>query len=211
MSHEIVLLIATKNQGKIKEISEALSDLDCTIKSLNDFPDIEPPEETGSTFFQNALLKTKYYAEKTGLLSLADDSGLMVDALGGQPGIYSSRFAGKKATDEDNIKKLLELMKGIPDEKRTARFVCVIVCYHPSGHYIYSEGIWEGKIAFSPRGNLGFGYDPIFLVKEFNFEKTAAELPLEVKNKLSHRGKALRDLKNKLLEFIKNFYNTSQK
>ncbi|MFN3567414.1 MAG: XTP/dITP diphosphatase [Caldimicrobium sp.] len=209
MSREIVLLLATTNQGKIREISEVLSDLNFAIKSLHDFPNLIPPVEAGSTFFQNALLKAKYYAEKTGLISLADDSGLVVDALGGQPGIYSSRFAGEKATDEENIKKLLELMKDIPDEKRTARFVCVIVCYHPSGKYIYTEGIWEGKIAFSPKGNLGFGYDPIFLVKEFNFEKTAAELPLEEKNKLSHRGKALKDLKNKLLEFLKDLTNLS--
>ncbi|MFN3505546.1 MAG: XTP/dITP diphosphatase [Caldimicrobium sp.] len=204
MQKERTLLIATTNPGKIREISESLSDLNFEIKSLKDFPEITPPEETGLTFFQNALLKAKYYAEKTGFMTLADDSGLEVEALGGKPGIYSSRFAGEKATDEDNIKKLLALMKEIPEEKRTARFVCAIVCYHPSGQYIYAEGIWEGKIAFTPRGNLGFGYDPIFLVKEFNYEKTAAELPLEIKNKLSHRGKAISELKNKLLEFVKN-------
>ncbi len=197
------LLIATTNQGKIKEISEELKDIDLEIKTLKDYPEILPPEETGNTFFENALLKAKYYAEKTGLLTLADDSGLEVEALDGKPGIYSSRFAGEMASDEENIKKLLELMKDIPEHKRKAQFVCVMVCYHPSGKYIYSEGIWEGKIAYSPRGDRGFGYDPVFLVKELNYQKTAAELEMEIKNKLSHRGKALKALKEKLPEFLK--------
>ncbi|MFN4132079.1 MAG: XTP/dITP diphosphatase [Caldimicrobium sp.] len=197
------ILIATTNIGKIKEISEELFDLGLEIKTLLDFPEIEPPEETGKTFFENALLKAKYYAEKTGSLTIADDSGLEVEALGGKPGIYSSRFAGQGASDEENIQKLLKLMQDIPEEKRKAQFVCVIVCYHPSGKYISSQGVWEGKIALSPRGDKGFGYDPIFLVKEFQYQKTAAELPLEVKNKLSHRGKALRSLKEILPNFLK--------
>jgi XTP/dITP diphosphohydrolase len=196
------LLIATTNLGKIKEIAEILKDLELEIKSLKDFQELKPPAETGKTFFENALLKARYYAEKTGLLALADDSGLEVSALGGAPGIHSARFAGENATDEKNYLKLLELMKDLPDEKRSARFVCVMVCYHPSGAYISTEGVWEGKIAFSPRGEYGFGYDPIFLVKEFNFEKTAAELPLEIKNQLSHRAKALKELKKKLPEFL---------
>jgi len=200
-----VLLIATKNWGKVKEIAQMLQDLglDLEIKTLKDFPKIEAPPETGKTFFENALIKAKYYAEKTGLLVLADDSGLEVDALNGAPGVYSSRFAGPDATDEKNNQKLLELLKDVPLEKRTARFVCVMVCYHPSGKYLKTEGIWEGRIAFSPRGNYGFGYDPIFLLKELNYEKTAAELPIEVKNQLSHRGKALKALKEKLPEFLK--------
>jgi len=200
-----VLLIATKNLGKVKEIVQMLQDLglDLEIKTLKDFPEIEAPPETGKTFFENALIKAKYYAEKTGLLVLADDSGLEVDALNGAPGVYSSRFAGPDATDEKNNQKLLELLKDVPLEKRTARFVCVMVCYHPSGKYLKTEGTWEGRIAFSPRGNYGFGYDPIFLVKELNYEKTAAELPIEVKNQLSHRGKALKALKEKFPEFLK--------
>lgn len=199
-----ILLIATSNMGKAKEISEALKDFDFEIKTLKDFPNITPPQETGNTFFENAYLKAKYYAEKTGLLSLADDSGLEVDILNGAPGIYSSRFAGENASDEENNKKLLELLKNVPLEKRKARFVCVIVVYHPSGKYIKSEGIWEGLIGFEPRGSYGFGYDPIFLVPEYNYKKTAAELPIEEKNKLSHRGKVLAKLKDILTEFLKS-------
>jgi len=199
-----VLLIATSNMGKAKEISEALKNFNLEIKTLKDFPNIAPPQETGNTFFENAYLKAKYYAEKTGLLSLADDSGLEVDILNGAPGIYSSRFAGENASDEENNKKLLELLKNVPLEKRKARFVCVIVVYHPSGKYIKSEGIWEGLIGFEPRGSYGFGYDPIFLVPEYNYKKTAAELPIEEKNKLSHRGKALVKLKDILAEFLKS-------
>ncbi len=198
------LLIATSNEGKIKEINEMLKDLKLEIKTLKDFPKIQPPEEKGKTFFENAFLKAKYYAESTGLLSLADDSGLEVEALNGAPGIYSARFAGPEASDEKNNQKLLELLKDIPIEKRGARFVCVMVCYHPSGKYISSEEIWEGRIAFIPRGSFGFGYDPLFLVKEYNYEKTAAELPQEIKNKLSHRGKALRALKEKLADFLQS-------
>lgn len=197
------LLIATTNEGKIKEIKEMLKDLPLEIKTLKEFPEIPPPEETGKTFFENAFLKAKYYAEKTGLLSLADDSGLEVSALSGAPGVYSSRFAGPDATDKKNNQKLLELLKDIPFEEREARFVCVMVCYHPSGKYIFSEGIWEGRIAFEERGHFGFGYDPLFLVKEYNYEKTAAELPPEIKNQLSHRGKALKALKEKLKDFLK--------
>lgn len=197
------VLIATSNLGKVKEIQDALQDLNLEFKTLSDFPKINPPEEIGKSFLENALLKAKYYAEHTGLITLADDSGLEVFSLEGQPGIYSSRFAGEKATDEENIEKLLEVMKDIPDEKREAQFVCVIVCYAPSGKYIYTQGIWKGKIAFSPKGNKGFGYDPIFLVKEYDYQKSAAELPLEMKNQLSHRGKALKALKEKLIEFLK--------
>lgn len=198
-----ILLIGTTNKGKVREIAEELRELPLIMKDLSEFPDISPPEETGKSFFENALLKARYYAEKTGFLTLADDSGLEVEALGGAPGIYSSRFAGPSATDEQNYTKLLNLLKGLPREKRKARFVCVMVCYHPSGQLIWSEGVWEGLIAEEPRGNYGFGYDPVFLVKEFNYEKTAGELPLQVKNQLSHRAKALKSLKEKLRDFLK--------
>lgn len=198
-----ILLIGTTNKGKVREIAEELKELPLIMKDLSEFPDISPPEETGKSFFENALLKARYYAEKTGFLTLADDSGLEVEALGGAPGIYSSRFAGPSATDEQNYTKLLNLLKGLPREKRKARFVCVMVCYHPSGQLIWTEGVWEGLIAEEPRGNYGFGYDPVFLVKEFNYEKTAGELPLQVKNQLSHRAKALKSLKEKLRDFLK--------
>ncbi|WP_038058047.1 XTP/dITP diphosphatase [Thermodesulfobacterium hydrogeniphilum] len=197
------LLITTSNLNKAREIKEILKDLPLEIKTLKDFFDIKPPEETGKTFFENALIKAKYYAEKTGYLCLADDSGLEVEALNGAPGVYSSRFAGENATDEENNKKLLEALKDIPPEKRKAKFVCVMIVYYPSGKYIKTEGIWEGKIALEPRGSFGFGYDPLFLVPEYNYEKTAAELPLEEKNKLSHRAKALKQLKEILPKFLK--------
>lgn len=199
-----ILLIATSNMGKVKEINELLKDLHLEIKTLQNFCKIEPPEETGKTFFENAYIKAKYWAEKTGLMCLADDSGLEVDVLNKAPGVYSSRFAGENATDEENNKKLLELLKGIPLEKRKARFVCVIVVYHPSGKFITAEGTWEGIIGFEPRGSYGFGYDPIFLVPEYNYKKTAAELAPEEKNKISHRGKALAKLKEILPDFLKS-------
>ncbi|MCD6490221.1 MAG: XTP/dITP diphosphatase [Thermodesulfobacterium sp.] len=199
-----ILLIATSNMGKVREISEILKDFDLEIKTLKDYCGINPPEETGKTFFENAYLKAKYYAEKTGLMCLADDSGLEVDILNGAPGIYSSRFAGENATDEENNKKLLALLKGIPLKKRKARFVCVIVVYHPSEKYIKTEGTWEGLIGFEPKGSHGFGYDPIFLVPEYNYEKTAAELPIEEKSRLSHRGRALEALKKIFPDFLKS-------
>ncbi len=202
MDKKEVLVIATSNPGKAKEIQEVLKDLPLEIKTLKDFPQITPPEEAGKTFFENALLKAKYYAEKTGCLCLADDSGLEVEALGGAPGIYSSRYAGEDATDEENNKKLLKELEGVPLEKRRARFVCVIVVCYPDGKYIKSEGIWEGRIALEPRGSFGFGYDPLFLVSEYNYQKTAAELKPEEKNKISHRGKALNQLKKILPEFL---------
>lgn len=199
-----VLLIATSNRGKVKEISEFLKDFSLELKTLQDFCKIEPPKEIGKTFFENAYIKAKYWAEKTGLMCLADDSGLEVEILNNAPGVYSSRFAGEKATDEENNRKLLELLKGIPLEKRKARFVCVIVVYHPSKKFITAEGFWEGLIGFEPRGSYGFGYDPIFLVPEYSYKKTAAELMPEEKNKISHRGKALVKLKEILHDFLKS-------
>ena len=197
-----VLVVATSNQGKIREIKELLKDLPIEVKTLKDFPPISPPEEKGETFFENALEKAKYYAKHTGEVCLADDSGLVVDALGGEPGVYSSRYAGPDADDEKNNQKLLEKMKNVPFEERDARFVCVIVVCAPDGKFIKSEGVWEGKIAFEPRGSHGFGYDPLFLVKEYNFEKTAAELEPKEKNRLSHRAKALKAIKELIPKFL---------
>ncbi|NPA39437.1 MAG: XTP/dITP diphosphatase [Thermodesulfobacteria bacterium] len=197
-----VLVVATSNQGKIREIKELLKDLPIEVKTLKDFPPLPPPEEKGKTFFENAFEKAMYYAKHIGEVCLADDSGLVVDALGGEPGVYSARYAGPDADDEKNNQKLLEKMKDIPFEKRDARFVCVIVVCAPDGRYIKSEGIWEGKIAFEPRGTHGFGYDPLFLVKEYNYEKTSAELEPEEKNRLSHRGKALKAIKKLIPEFL---------
>ena len=172
------------------------------IKTLKDFSPIPPLEEKGSTFLENALEKASYYAKRFNILTLSEDSGLEVEALSGAPGIHSSRFAGDKATDEENIKKLLKLLEGVPFEKRKARFVCAIVVYHPSGKWISAEGEWQGYIAEEPRGTQGFGYDPVFLVPEYNLEKTAAELSKEEKNRISHRAKAIRAIISKLKEFL---------
>jgi XTP/dITP diphosphohydrolase len=197
------ILIATTNLGKVREIEPMLKDLGfLEIKTLKDFSPIPPPEEKGNTFLENALEKASYYAKNFNILTLADDSGLEVEALSGAPGIHSSRFAGDKATDEENIKKLLRLLEGVPFEKRKARFVCVIVVYHPSGKWIYAEGEWQGYIAEEPRGTQGFGYDPVFLVPEYNLERTAAELSKEEKNRISHRAKAIRAIIPKLKEFL---------
>ncbi len=197
---EKVLVLATRNPGKVKELKALLSDLDLEVKSLDDFPESPKVEETGKSFFENAFQKAREIALATGHLAMADDSGLEVDALGGAPGIYSARYAGEGAGDEENIRKLLKELEGVPLEKRTARFRCVIVVYHPSGHWFKAEGVWEGLIAPEPRGEGGFGYDPIFLIPELG--KTAAEISLELKNKLSHRAKALAEMKYKLPSFL---------
>ncbi len=197
------ILVATTNLGKVREIEPILKDLGFfEIKTLKDFPPIPPPEEKGNTFLENALEKALHYAKHFNILTLADDSGLEVEALSGAPGIHSSRFAGNKATDEENIKKLLKMLEGMPFEKRKARFVCVIVICHPSGRWISAEGEWQGYIADKPRGTEGFGYDPVFLVPEYNLEKTAAELSKEEKNRISHRAKAIRAIIPKLKEFL---------
>lgn len=187
------LVIATKNEGKAREIREILADLPYEVVSLKDYPDAPEVEETGTTFADNAILKAEAYAKYTGELTLADDSGLEVDALGGAPGVYSSRFA---PTDPERIAKLLELMRDVPDEKRTARFRCVIAIAEPGGKVTTREGTVEGVIAHEPRGNKGFGYDPVFYVTEL--KKGFAELDSAEKNAISHRGRALNKMKELL-------------
>ncbi len=189
-------VLATKNKGKLKELQELLRELDIEILSLDDFPEVGKIVEDGKSFFENAMKKAKTVSEKTGLLAIADDSGLEVDALQGKPGIYSARFAGEDATDAKNNEKLLLEMKDIPIEKRGAQFRCVIVAYRPDGKWIKTEGICRGTITTEPRGEKGFGYDPVFLPEGLN--KTMAELSMEEKNKISHRGKALLELKREI-------------
>ena len=196
------IVLATTNLGKIRELEALLRDLPLKFYTPRDFSEVEPPKEVGSTFFDNAFLKARHWALATGYMALADDSGLEVDALGGAPGVYSARFAGPQASDEENIRKLLEKLKGVPWEERTARFRCVIVLYHPSGRWLKAEGTWEGLIALEPRGEQGFGYDPVFLPVEFDFKKTVAELSPETKNRLSHRGRALAALREMLPDFL---------
>ena len=183
-------VLATRNKGKVKEFSELLLGVVANVVSLDDLED--PPEvvEDGETFKDNALKKARAICEYSGLPALADDSGLEVDALGGRPGVYSARYAGAGASDSDNYEKLLEELGDDPD--RRARFVCVLALVFPDGKEITSEGECPGMITDGPRGEGGFGYDPVFYVP--GKAKTMAELPPEVKNELSHRARAVRNL-----------------
>jgi len=194
------LILATWNQHKIREIKGIWSDLDLCFFSLADLPQKIIIQETGSTFSQNAIKKASQVADQVNGFVLADDSGIEVDALGGKPGVLSARFAGTNATDAQNNKKLLSALKGVPWEKRGARYRCVIVLIDLQKKIYVSEGISEGMIAFEPIGQQGFGYDPLFYVPEY--EMTMAQLSPEIKNKISHRGRALnktREIMDRLL------------
>ena len=192
------VVVATANAGKLAEIAAQL-DLPgfefVTAADLGAAP-IDVPE-TGETFTDNAYLKAEAYRRQFGLAALADDSGLVVDALGGRPGVRSSRFAGEKASDLENTRRLLEELDGFGPEMRAARFQCVVVFVDEKGEPVSACGTCEGQIAFSPRGNGGFGYDPVFLPDEAA-GSTMAELTMVEKNAISHRGKALRALKHAL-------------
>jgi XTP/dITP diphosphohydrolase len=182
------LLLATTNRHKLEEYSAIFSDIRFELLSLYDVRLDINVEETGTTFAENAVLKAQTYAQATGLLSLADDSGLEIDALGGAPGVYSARFAGVNTSYEERFRLIEQQLQGLPMEQRTARFRCSIALAEPSGYYRVVEGVIEGQIAESPRGDHGFGYDPIFLVPELG--KTTAELTPDQKNRISHRGRA---------------------
>lgn len=182
------LLLATTNVHKLEEFRTIFAEIPFRLLSPRDLHLDMDVEETGTTFAENAELKAIAYARASGLLSLADDSGLEIDALDGAPGVYSARFAGKAASYEERFRILLERLQGLPAERRTARFRCAITVAEPSGYYQTVEGTIEGMIADAPRGENGFGYDPIFLVPELG--KTTAELPAELKNSISHRGRA---------------------
>ena len=187
------LVIATHNQGKLEEFKALMKELPIEIKSLADFPPIEEPAETGRTFAANARLKAQYYAKKTGAPCIADDSGLEVQALEGAPGVRSARYAGEKATDEENNKLLLMNMKF--QVKRTCRFRCALCVALPEGKVLNEvDGICEGMLLHEPLGEGGFGYDPLFWSTELH--KGLAEATMQEKNKISHRGKAIRKLVN---------------
>lgn len=186
------LVLATRNAGKIKELEALLAGYGLHVLGLGDFPDIGEIEETGVTFAENSLLKARTVAQATGLVALADDSGLVVDALHGAPGVYSARYSGEGATDERNNSKLLDVLKDVPEEDRGCRFVSVVAAVAPNGAELVAEGRWEGRVLFGPRGGGGFGYDPLFLDLELG--KSAAELTPAEKNARSHRGRALRAL-----------------
>ncbi|HQL97084.1 MAG TPA: XTP/dITP diphosphatase [Smithella sp.] len=190
------IVFASGNLGKVREIREMLSCIKIELVSLKDYPDIPEIVEDGKTFLENALKKARTVSERTAQAVLADDSGLQVDALGGEPGIYSARYAGEGASDDDNINLLLEKLKEVPPEKRTASFCCVLVLYNTDGTYESFESRWPGRIIDDRRGDNGFGYDPVFYVPELN--KTAAELPPEIKNRISHRGQSFLKLKQSL-------------
>lgn len=184
------LLLATTNRGKLKEFRTIFADLPYQVLSLKDIKLDMDVEETGTTFRENAELKALTYAHASGMLSLADDSGLEIDALGGAPGVYSARFLRPGASYEERFRVIFEQLRGLPMAQRTARFRCVITVAEPGGDHRSVEGTIEGVIAEAPRGENGFGYDPIFLVPELG--KTTAELEPEEKHRISHRGKAAR-------------------
>ncbi len=187
------IVLASNNPGKVREFNQLLAGLHLSVVPQSDF-EVTEAEETGLTFVENAILKARNAARFTQLAAIADDSGLEVDALHGAPGIYSARYAGKGAGDKANLLKLLDDLKNVPDEKRSARFQCVLVYlrheFDPTP--IICQGTWEGRILHAPVGEHGFGYDPVFFVPTHNC--SSAQLPPEVKNALSHRGQALRKL-----------------
>jgi XTP/dITP diphosphohydrolase len=182
------LLIATTNSGKMREYRMLLKGVPYHLVSLSDAGVAISVTEAGKTFEENACLKAQIIAQESQLLTLADDSGLEVDALGGEPGVMSARYAGENATDAERVSYLLAKLTGIAREKRTARFRCVIAVARPGGSTEICDGECHGFIATEPHGKNGFGYDPIFLVPELG--KTIAELPVEIKNRISHRGRA---------------------
>jgi len=189
-SQQIVL--ASGNPGKIREIQAILAEHPIVAQSLFN---VAEAEETGSTFVENAIIKARNAALHCQLPAIADDSGLIVDALNGAPGVISARYAGQGASDLDNLNKLLRDLEGVPDEQRSARFVCVMVFMaHAADPFpVIAQGVWEGRILTHPAGANGFGYDPVFQVPEY--QCASAELPAAVKNSLSHRGQALQRLK----------------
>lgn len=194
MSAVSELLLATNNSKKLTEIRAILGEIiPGRILCAADFPDVEEPEETGTSFEENARLKADHYCRATGIPALADDSGLVVDALDGRPGVYSARYA---PTDEERIARLLSEMKDIEPERRTARFVCALCLTLPDGSHIEERGILEGTIGFTPAGTFGFGYDPVFLVR--GTDNTLAEIPAEKKNDISHRATAIKALRKRL-------------
>jgi len=191
------LIVASNNQGKIREIKYALDDQFGKILSLKEAGIHISPEETGKNYLENALIKAKAAAGFWEGWILSDDSGLEVDALNGGPGIYSSRFSGENATDERNNAKLLNILKDVPENKRTARFRCIVVLYDSkTGKTISAEGTCEGIITTSPKGTNGFGFDPLFYILQLG--RTMAELTFEEKMQISHRANALKELKSKL-------------
>jgi XTP/dITP diphosphohydrolase len=195
------LLVATHNHGKLQNFADMLQDLAIEWLSLDDVGVVQDVEETGRTFRENSVLKARAYAAETGLLTLADDSGLEVDALDGAPGVYTARYGGEGLTAVQRYQKLLNDLKTLPDAQRTARFRCVIVLAAPDGTILgESEGVCEGRIAQAPAGDNGFGYDPVFYLPQF--QQTMAQLPAAQKHQISHRGQAVQAIVPRLRELL---------
>jgi XTP/dITP diphosphohydrolase len=194
------LVVGTNNAGKIRELNELLADLPVELFGLNDFENVTDVEETGATFAENARLKANSYARQTGFWALSDDSGLEVEALGGAPGVFSARYAGATAGDDERTAKLLAELAATGDEARRARFVCAMAVADEKGVIKFlAEGICEGRIALTPRGANGFGYDPIFVPE--GFTETFGELSSTVKGEISHRARAIK----KIMRFLRDF------
>ena len=191
------ILLATNNFGKVKEIKDILNSPEVKILTMKDFPNLPKVEEDGKNYQENAFKKASKISKYTGKICLADDSGLEIDYLKGEPGIYSSRWG---TNDEERIKKVLKLLENVPKNKRKAKFVCVVVLIFPNGKIYKVKEECKGSIAFNPKGEHGFGYDPIFLVPEY--DKTFAELGDKVKNRISHRGKAMRRMVDIINELV---------
>jgi len=197
------LLLGSSNPGKLREMHELLAGMPYRVLSPADVGLRGAPEETGTTFMENAILKARHYAEKSGLLAVADDSGLSVDALGGGPGLYSSRFGGEGATDDDRNRLLLERLEGLPPERRGARFTSAVVAARDGRVLFQAEESVEGRIVEAPRGPNGFGYDPVFLYEPFG--KTFGEVSGAEKDRVSHRGKSFARLR----EFLRSLASPS--
>ena len=194
----VTIVLATRNQGKVRELAEPLRAFGLRVVGLDAFPDLPEVEETGTTFEENALLKAREVSKRTGLVAIADDSGLEVDALNGAPGVYSARYGGEGLDDKGRYMLLLNSMRG--QTTRKAHFACAIACAFPNGDELTAQGQCDGAIAFAPMGEGGFGYDPVFLVPEKG--KTFGQLTAEEKSAISHRGKALRDFSEKLATYL---------
>lgn len=194
------IIFATGNEGKMKEIRMILADLGIPVVSMKEAGVSADVEENGTTFEENAIIKAKAIMELTGEMVMADDSGLAIDYLDGAPGVYSARFMGEDTSYDIKNQALIDKLAGVPDEKRTARFVCSIACALPDGRVLTSYGTMEGIIGYEIKGANGFGYDPIFYLPEYGC--TSAEITPEQKNELSHRGKALRSMKELLKEVL---------
>mgnify|MGYP003372650638 CR=1 FL=1 len=190
------IIFATGNEGKMKEIREILKDLDVQVLSMKEAGIQVDIVEDGTTFEENAIIKAKAVCQASGEIALADDSGLVIDYLNGEPGVYSARYMGENTSYHIKNANLIERLQGVPDEQRTARFACVIAAAFPDGTVKTVYGAMEGRIGYEEAGENGFGYDPIFYLPEYDC--TSAQLSMEEKNKISHRGKALRAIKDEL-------------